>query len=437
MERLRARRFVSLRRALVYAFVALAVTTASVGAILSRLQAAQSITTTREAEIAKCRGVAYAIHSVLGEALEESAEDTQASYDRVLRLVERGLLETRGVQYIRLVRPDGVVVAETGVVPFPIDATETQERVAPFPTAEAPILYDLTVPVGTDTNPTGVLRIGLAEPALRERAYEEDRILRRIRFLTSAFLVASTAVALLFIAWIYRRAQEEEIRLQGRERRAYLGTVASGIVHDVRHPLGSIRLGIDLAREDILGGRPEYARERLALLADDFRRVQFALDSFRDYSVQGEMRLQSEDLRPLVEEVVKMVRGSFAVRGIRVTVSAPASATTARVDAARFKQIILNLLLNASEAITEAGTIEVLMEERMGGIEILVVDSGLGIPSEILPEIFQAYYTTKSGGLGLGLSVVKEGVEDHGGSITVVSNPRGTSFRLFFPSESL
>lgn len=418
-------RALSLRRSLRLSFALMAVMTALTLYVAYRIHFAQTLAVVRDDEIARCQGLAEGIRSVAEEALDEGIP-----YAVVGKLVERGL---KGVEYIRVERIDGSIVAETAVAHIPERPMKTAGVMA-IPDADAPRLYDIAIPLGTRRKPNGFVRIGLAESSIRERALAGVAPLRMTALLSSAFLLASSLVGFLFLTNVYRRAQVREDRLRERERQAYLGTVAAGIVHDVRHPLGSIQLGIDLAREELRGEHIDQATNRLALLQDEFRRAQFALDSFRDYAMQGEFRKRTADLRALVEDVVHLVRNTLAARSITVGAEGMEQAP-APVDPPRFKQAILNLLLNAAEAMESGGRLRIALAREEHGIRIDVIDTGKGIPKEMLAQIFQPYYTTKERGMGIGLSIVKQTVEEHGGMMSVSSDATGTVFRLHFPER--
>lgn len=423
----RTKRHLSLRRALFGAFLLVALLTGLSLMVIHRIYEEDSLVEIREAEITRAQGIAEGVRDVAEHALESGA-----SYRDIERIIGTGM---RSAAYIRIEHLSGEIVAETGHVSIPPRPT-TISGVTAIPKLGRPDLYEITMALGGGNVPKGVLRIGLAEASMRQQVQGTLVPFQRSALYLSVFFVIVACGTFLFIAWVYGRLQNEEDGLRENERQAYLGAVAAGVVHDVRHPLGSIRLGIDLAREELRRGQEDLALERLNLLDHEFQRAQFALDIFRDYAQQGEFRPISTDLRPLVDDVAHLMRGSLVAQKTHIEIAGEKSEIRALVDPARLKQAVLNLLVNAAESMQEGGTLRIELAAAGLEVELRIVDTGHGIPADLVPQIFQPYTSTKEHGRGIGLSIVKQAIEDHGGRISVTSGPTGTTFLIVLPAAS-
>lgn len=226
------------------------------------------------------------------------------------------------------------------------------------------------------------------------------------------------------------RIRQMEAAVQRDERLAAVGKLAAAMAHEIRNPLASLSGAIQIMKEDQPGELHDIALrevDRLDALVEDF------LDAARP------PRLDRVDIDPMdvVREVVRAF-GADARYRERVQVELDGEASLGRVslDAARFRQVLWNLLLNAAQHMPERGTILVVSRRRPGSVELQVRDSGVGIPIEHLGRIFDPFFTTRSGGTGLGLANVERIVRAHGGSISVYSKPgQGTAFILSLPAE--
>ena len=171
-------------------------------------------------------------------------------------------------------------------------------------------------------------------------------------------------------------------------------------------------------------------------------RLRQTLDDFLRYAGRIELRLETTSLNALVEELVDFFLPQAQVSRVRVHTALAPEDPRCRLDVNLFKQALLNLLLNALQAMPGgeagsdgmAGELLVRTLKSRDSVILYVSDTGVGIPAENLPRIFDAYFTTKKGGTGLGLSTTRRIIEEHKGHITVESNPgQGTSFRVELP----
>lgn len=226
-----------------------------------------------------------------------------------------------------------------------------------------------------------------------------------------------------------RRLQSE---LRRRDRLVALGNMAAGIAHEVRNPLSAIK---GLARF-FMEASPEGSDEsRMAdIMTKEVLRLDKVVGDLLDFARPDVLNLTDVALNELVERSYDMVRSDMDARNIRFEADLPQPPLSVRLDRDRMTQVLLNLFLNAVQAMPDGGKLTV--RGRMEGSELAleVSDTGCGIAPERLADIFSPYFTTKASGTGLGLSIVHKIVEAHDGTIEVASTPgEGTVFKLRFP----
>jgi signal transduction histidine kinase len=204
-------------------------------------------------------------------------------------------------------------------------------------------------------------------------------------------------------------------------------------------------LNLQLLEEDLAnlpGGVGQRSLSRLETLKREADRLRQTLDDFLRYAGRLELRQETVSLNAVVEELVDFLLPQAQAHRVRVHTSLARENLQCRLDVNLFKQALLNLLLNALQAMPQErtggdSTAGELLVQTVAGKEsaiLYVSDTGVGIPPENLPRIFDAYFTTKKGGTGLGLPTTRRIIEEHGGHITVQSEPgRGTSFRVELP----
>jgi signal transduction histidine kinase len=234
-----------------------------------------------------------------------------------------------------------------------------------------------------------------------------------------------------------RRARQSERRARQAEHLAYVGTLTGGLAHEIRNPLSTLTLNLQLLREDL--DRPGRAADprtlrRLETLQEEARRLQDILDSFMKFAGKLDVDLRPGPVNPLIEELVAFYRERLQRARVQVLVSLADGLPEAALDTRLLKQALSNLILNAEAAMPDGGDLMISTEPDKAGLRIHVTDTGCGIPAEHLDKIFQPYYSTREGGLGLGLPTVRRILEAHGGDIQVHSEPgRGTRFTIRLP----
>src|SRR5690606_833024 len=212
------------------------------------------------------------------------------------------------------------------------------------------------------------------------------------------------------------------------ERLAAVGTLAAGLAHEVRNPLNSALLQLQVLERRIAKGKtstPELAPVVL-LVKDEIRRLERLVADFLAFARPTRLDLAEHPVNPLAESVVALLQPEAKQAHTKLLCRLSPEAGSAPIDPEHFRQVLLNLVRNAIEACAGGGTVEVLSARHTAEVTLEVRDNGAGFPSDA--EIFDAFYTTKDGGTGLGLSIVHRLVTAHGGRISASSGSGITRF---------
>jgi len=213
-----------------------------------------------------------------------------------------------------------------------------------------------------------------------------------------------------------------------------LGRLTSGVAHEIGNPLNAMAIHVALLRQRI-GDTGSEARGYLDVLDEEIRRLDRVIQGFLKFTRPEELKLVSLTLGELLGEVLRLVSGEADMSGVQIVTDVPEELPPVHGDRELLQQAILNLMLNACEAMPDGGALRVTTRRSSDGQLVLdIEDTGVGIASEDLPKIFDLYYTTKSGGSGIGLSLVYRIIQLHDGEVSVTSSPgEGTRFTIKLP----
>jgi two-component system, NtrC family, sensor kinase len=220
------------------------------------------------------------------------------------------------------------------------------------------------------------------------------------------------------------RANEE---LLATERLATIGKMAAHVTHEIRNPLSSIALNVELLEDD-LAEASEESRELLRAIRGEVERLTALSGQYLSFARRGAQRLEVEDLREVVSEAAEFMRRELETQGVTLEVNCSSQPILASVDEAQIKQALYNLMRNAREAMPGGGRITVSVSMgASGGSDVIVDDEGVGLDEATRARLFEPFFTTKSNGTGLGLAITRQIIEAHGGSIAFQPRlPRGT-----------
>jgi signal transduction histidine kinase len=419
-------------------------------------------------------------------------EDSLRADQGIRSILESTAAYGRNVTYAAVVDNDGRAIAHS----FPaaegqrIEAGENLAAVlegstpAQIRTIYADRALEVVLPLELGDEPFGAIRVGLSPVLIRD---DLTKALQPMLLTTVLLSAAAVFVGLVLASRILRPIHvinsgliklgrgekvgsidlppDEELEGVGESFRAIseklaarsLGRLMAGVTHEVRNPLNAMAIHLELVREHLLSlqrgsrapvgavlgleGREETlpevsgAREHLDVIGSEIKRLDEVITGFVRFIRPEELQLHPVNVQLLITEVIALVDPDARRSGITCRADAPDGLPELKADPALLRQALLNLALNACQAMSDGGKLtmgaRVAKDRRLA---LTVEDTGTGISADMLDRIFDLYYTTKAEGSGIGLSIVYRIVQLHGGEIEVQSTQgRGTMFRLLLP----
>lgn len=217
------------------------------------------------------------------------------------------------------------------------------------------------------------------------------------------------------------RANEQ---LLASERLATIGKMAAHVTHEIRNPLSSMALNVELLEEELSGGDAEGIA-LLRAIKNEVDRLTALSEQYLSVARKQPLRLELEDLGQVVSEAHEFMRPELARRGIASTIVVDSDLPMVRADEAQLKQALFNLIRNASDAMPEGGVLTLHVTRDGPNLAIVVDDEGSGIDEATKERLFEPFFTTKGHGTGLGLAITRQIIEAHGGRIDCSSRPEG------------
>jgi signal transduction histidine kinase len=221
--------------------------------------------------------------------------------------------------------------------------------------------------------------------------------------------------------------------LQTADRLAAISRISSGVAHEVKNPLNAMLLHVEVARAKLSRGDTEVSQQ-MEIIAREILRLDRVVRTFLDFTRPMELKLATVPMRELVQEIVDLARPQTNANGIQMTVLDEAEGVDVRVDRDLFKQAVLNIVVNAMQAMPKGGELRIEATAAKNTAELRISDTGEGIEEKIRGEIFRLYFSTKKEGSGIGLAMTFRIVQLHDGTIDFTSEPgKGTTFRIRLP----
>jgi two-component system, NtrC family, sensor histidine kinase HydH len=268
--------------------------------------------------------------------------------------------------------------------------------------------------------------------------------LRVVFFMMVGILVNRLAEALRIQSENYRLTAEQlakaNVQLQQAEeavrrsdRLAALGQLSAGLAHELRNPLGTIRASAEMLTRTV-SAENEVSREMAGFIATEVDRTNSLITRFLQFSRPMELRLDTADLSQTLDRAVALVERETPQVAIHKNYESDIPPFP--FDPELLERVFYNLLLNAAQASAPGGAITIKTRISGGFVEVAVIDRGSGIEPKLRDAIFNPFFTTKREGVGLGLAIVSKIVDEHGGKITVESEPgAGSVFRVLLPMD--
>lgn len=288
----------------------------------------------------------------------------------------------------------------------------------------------------------GSIRIGLSPAKMRERTAVLRHELQE-QALTIVSVTLLTLVLAYAVMWLLAvRARRSEDQAREGERLAYLGTLAAGLAHEIRNPLNSLNLNMQLLEEEI--GPDNHlptGRRLLSITRQEISRLERLVTDFLLYAKPRPLERQEVAPKELIDQAIGVLAAELRARGARLRLEDSSGGALISVDRSQLVQLLINLLQNGLAATVESPRRpELTVAARLEGdrLALSVADNGEGIPEAEQEKIFEVFYSTRKGGTGLGLAVVQRIASTHGAEIRLHSTPgEGTRFEVLFPVTAM
>jgi signal transduction histidine kinase len=224
--------------------------------------------------------------------------------------------------------------------------------------------------------------------------------------------------------------------LQTADRLAAISRVSGGVAHEVKNPLNAILLHVEVAKAKLAKGDTDVIPQ-MEIIASEILRLDRVVKTFLDFTRPVELRLETVPVRMLLDDVLELARPQADASKIRVVVGHEADGVGVRIDRDLLKQAMLNVVVNAMQAMPDGGELRFDSIAGEDSAEIRISDTGGGIPAELRDKIFRLYFSTKKDGSGIGLAMTFRIVQLHDGTIDFTSEPgKGTTFSIRLPIAS-
>jgi len=240
-------------------------------------------------------------------------------------------------------------------------------------------------------------------------------------------------------AEIKERKRLEAAKVQA-ERLAMVGTIAAQVAHEVRNPLGSITLNLDLICKEINllangnGHLPDEGRTLIGEMRAEVRRIQRVIEDYLQFARLPKLNRQAVDLNGFLDQKLGFLHGEMVEAKVKLRTHFDPALTLVNVDAEQLWQMLLNLIRNSLEAMPDGGELTIGTWRHEGQVLLRVGDTGKGMTAEQVKLVFEPFFTTKKEGTGLGLALVQQIVAEHGGHIECDSTcGKGSTFTIFLP----
>jgi PAS domain S-box-containing protein len=371
---------------------------------------------------------------LMDEAVGVLVSDLGVEYGNLLELLPDGRAVFRaGVGWrqdlvggmaveLRAGTPAGQVILDQA--PVLVEDLRTDDRFTALSVArEHGVVSSLTVPIYGPTRPLGVLAVHSA----RRRPFPEADV---------HFAQAVANVVALVMERHRQEARLRERQLVRAEQMAAIGQVAAGVAHEIRNPLTSIKglVQVNLREADARG----LPAEDLRVIEHEVRRMERTLQTFLDFARPPKPDRRRLEPAAVIDRVYALVGGRARKQRVALRLLRPGEPVWLDGDQDQLQQLLLNLVLNALDAMPDGGAVEIDLRPPCDGhVELFVRDTGPGIAPHVLPKVFETFVSSKETGVGLGLPVSRRIAEDHGGSLTAYNLPDGGAcFALRLPAPA-
>jgi len=248
-----------------------------------------------------------------------------------------------------------------------------------------------------------------------------------------------TITGMLSLGLDITQQQELKNKVIRTERLAAIGKMAAKVAHEIRNPLSSISLNAELLLDEILVPEnvdPNESKALLHAIIKEVDRLANLTDEYLQFSRLPKCNEEEKEISKIIESVIELIQMKAVSKGIQIQTSCPESIPPIILDQAQIRRVMLNICNNAIEAMPHGGNLTLECSAPGKVLQLVIKDTGVGIPKHEYDHIFDAFFTRKEQGTGLGLTISRQIVEEHGGTITCENNlPLGTTFRINLPMK--
>jgi signal transduction histidine kinase len=301
-------------------------------------------------------------------------------------------------------------------------------------TIETETPYRIMVPLGDDV---GEVVLNVSRSRVNQRIGRLQRELLIQTVAVAALTLATLIVAFVLVWLLVQRTRKLEAKQHDAEELAALGTLAANLAHEIRNPLNSINLNLELLDEDLADQECE-ARNSLASTRREVGRLAKLVSDFLTYARPADPKMETVSVPALLNEVCEFLHAEATSMGVHLRLTAGIPDVTVSADESRLRQVILNLVLNAVQSVAdlkaERRVVEISATSMDAEIALVVTDRGDGIVDADLGRVREAFFTKRRGGSGLGLAIAERFAEVHGGRVELENmEPYGFAARIVLP----
>jgi signal transduction histidine kinase len=301
-------------------------------------------------------------------------------------------------------------------------------------TIETETPYRIMVSLGDDV---GEIVLNVSRARVNQRVGRLQRELLNQTVAVAVLTLATLIVAFVLVWLLVQRTRKLEAKQHDAEELAALGTLAANLAHEIRNPLNSINLNLELLDEDLANQECE-ARSSLATTRREVGRLAKLVSDFLTYARPADPKMETVSVPVLLNEVCEFLHAEATSMGVHLRLTAGIPDVTVSADESRLRQVILNLVLNAVQSVAdlkaERRVVEISATSTDAEIALVVTDRGDGIADADLGRVREAFFTKRRGGSGLGLAIAERFAEVHGGRVELENmEPHGFAARIVLP----